>query len=961
MVLIPAKDSAESIAATVTAAHSIAGIERVLVIDDGSTDDTTDRAKEAGADVLRLSVNRGKAGAVMAGVAAAPLASTYLMIDADVGQSASAAGVLLSPVIDGNADMTIGVLPSAGSKGGFGLVRNISAAGIRRACGFEPIAPLSGQRAIRGELLRSVELAPRFGLETALTIDAVRNGARVIELPVDMDHQHTGRRLTGFRHRGRQGVDIARALWVRLTSARLRMAVIVLVVTMFMLWMQWSGGRWEPASQGLGTMPSKVVLFGVSHLSFEDLDNGNTPNLDRLVEQGALAAMSVRTMSGRPSTTEGYASLNAGTRVRADSIAGASAYPYDALLENGLAQDIAESRTGRQSNGEVVVVGYPTVVRQTTGKHLSSEPGALGDALRISGKKTAVIGNADNTSAATDDRVNRPIGISLVDRAGSIDVGRVDAGLLRPDPDAPFGVRFDRTQMLSAIKDGITRADVVAIDPGDMDRASAYGRLSLDKPATAHRINALKRSDELLGDVLDLVPEDALVMVVSVSPATKGWHLTPFFATGAGLDHGYVQSPSVKRLGVVTVTDIAPTILEAVGAKVPTGMIGHAFRYRNDKPDLTYLHNLDRDAGFREGIYFPIAITFIVVQALLYLFAMTTLSRLRETKRTGQVLRALVIAVASFPLATFLFRAVPEVSRLGNSAIVVLLIINAAIAALALRAKRHTLSPLSWVAGATAALIIVDLATGARLQYSSLLGYSLHTAARFFGIGNTAFAALGACAAIAACLHIEHAPRRKEALLSAAGFLAIVVISDGAPKLGNDVGGILTLVPVFGLTIIALSGRRLNLRHVLTVGALLGALLGLATGLDLLRDPDVRTHLGRFAADLFAGDDTAGTTIARKLATNFRVLGTSIWAWMVPITAVFMLYILVHLDRAAELLPRGSARRIGVISTLAVGLLGFAVNDSGVVVTALVFVYLGPYLTLLALRDKDEPTLLVDQ
>jgi hypothetical protein len=430
-------------------------------------------------------------------------------------------------------------------------------------------------------------------------------------------------------------------------------------------------------------------------------------------------------------------------------------------------------------------------------------------------------------------------------------------------------------------------------------------------------------------------------------------------AVGAGVEHGYVNSPSAKRLGVVTLTDLGPTVLRAFGATVPDGMIGHALRYHPGSTDIGYLRNLDRDAGYRERIYFPITVVYIVVQALLYLFAMLALGRHQGGRAIGLFLRVAVVAIAAFPLATFVFRAVPEVARLGNGGVAVLLAIDALLAVLALRAHRHALSPLSWIVWATAGLIMVDVATGARLQYSSLLGYSLHTAARFFGLGNTAFAALAASAAIAACIHVEYAPRRREAVLTAGVLLGLAVIADGAPNLGDDVGGIVTLVPVFGLTLVALSGRRVSWRTVGWVALGLVVVLGVAVGIDLLRPADSRTHLGRFVSDLFGGSGESGTTIARKAATNVRVLGASIWTWMVPIIAVFSLFLLVYMQRGSELLPPGSARRVGVYSALAAGLLGFAVNDSGVVVTALVFVYLGPYLTLLALdADRGAPILL---
>ncbi len=93
------------------------------------------------------------------------------------------------------------------------------------------------------------------------------------------------------------------------------------------------------------------------------------------------------------------------------------------------------------------------------------------------------------------------------------------------------------------------------------------------------------------------------------------------------------------------------------------------------------------------------------------------------------------------------------------------------------------------------------------------------------------------------------------------------------------------------------------------------------------------------------------TTIGRKVASNIRT-SRSPWTWVVPIITAYMIWMLAWARGLSELLPRRSALRIAVAGTLAAGALGNVVNDSGVVVTALVFVYIGPFLTLLALERE---------
>src|SRR6185437_3581033 len=120
-VVIPARNESDRIEATVAGAAGLPGVDLVIVVDDGSADDTAARASQAGATVLRHSRNRGKAAAMETGAEAVRLleatdappgahrARHLLFLDADLGETASAAGPLTEPVRAGDADMTIAV------------------------------------------------------------------------------------------------------------------------------------------------------------------------------------------------------------------------------------------------------------------------------------------------------------------------------------------------------------------------------------------------------------------------------------------------------------------------------------------------------------------------------------------------------------------------------------------------------------------------------------------------------------------------------------------------------------------------------------------------------------------------------------------------------------------------------------------------------------------------------------
>jgi len=214
-VLVPAYNEAPYIGRTVAALRLLPGISELVVIDDGSTDDTAQVAEKNGATVFRLPVNCGKAAAVLYG-ARLVRRPCLAIIDADLGDSVKELPRLIKPVQEGGAEMTIALFPRGRAKGGLGLVKKLAAWSIYRSSGLVYKEPLSGQRVMKRDLLTALRHTPRgFGLEVALTLDALDQGYTVLEVQTAMRHRERGRDLKSCLHRGRQFNDLPRVIWLR--------------------------------------------------------------------------------------------------------------------------------------------------------------------------------------------------------------------------------------------------------------------------------------------------------------------------------------------------------------------------------------------------------------------------------------------------------------------------------------------------------------------------------------------------------------------------------------------------------------------------------------------------------------------------------------------------------------------------------------------------------------------------
>src|SRR3954468_3240169 len=216
IVIVTARDEADRLAATLQAIEAAFPGARVVVADDGSRDATAHVALQAGAELVRAVPARGKGGAatlaaerVMA-QALEPDPPIVVLCDGDLGDSAAGLTTLAAVVERGDADVAVAAFARR-QGGGFGVALGVARWTIRRLVGVELRAPVSGQRALRGDVLPVVvPFARGFGMEIGMTVDTVRAGYRLVEVELDLDHRATGRTLRGFVHRARQLADFAR-------------------------------------------------------------------------------------------------------------------------------------------------------------------------------------------------------------------------------------------------------------------------------------------------------------------------------------------------------------------------------------------------------------------------------------------------------------------------------------------------------------------------------------------------------------------------------------------------------------------------------------------------------------------------------------------------------------------------------------------------------------------------------
>jgi hypothetical protein len=732
-----------------------------------------------------------------------------------------------------------------------------------------------------------------------------------------------------------------------------------------------AAGPLSPARAGSAAerLPvGRVLVLSLPGTTWEAVADARVPHLEALFRESAVGSTSVRTIRRTTYPGDGYVTIGAGAQA-----AGVAEV-------EGLAFDVGETSPGNTitgPDGAVVSLAMDELARDARRRYRGAEIGALGEALSRAGIPRGVVGNADRSASATGaGAYHREVALGVADRAGIVPAGEVGRGLLRPDGTAPFGLRLDRDATVRAFRDvwDVPGRSVVLVEASDLARLHALQREQEGEPDRALARRTLESADELVGAVLARVdPQHDAVIVTSPSDPGDGVHLTVAALRAPGVAPGLLRSASTRRDGYVMLSDVAPTVLDLLGLGRPSAMEGRPYRVaepvrtRGAAVPVGRFVEADDEARFRDRMLAPVAATYVTLQIVLSLVAALVLKMGQGALRT--VARRVLGFVALWLMAVVPLTFLPAVLDIASVGPYLLLVAGgAAVVAVASgwvarrlvsgdRAGPHRgrLWPMAGLLGLLLLLQVGDVLTGSHLQLATVFGYSPTVGGRFSGFGNLAFGQVATAAILLAGI-LAHLLRRPWGFRAAAMVLAVTLVADGMPMWGSDVGGVLAAVPAFSLVALRLAGRTVSLRRLVALAAgAVAAVIGFGL-LDLLRPASQRTHLGRLFEQIAEDGATPLTdAIIRKIGANLAVLPTSIWVPLVPSVLAFLAWLAWGRSSRIEMLrTRAPELRPALVGVLVAAVLGFALNDSGIAVPAMMLGVLNPVLVYLAVHwDED--------
>ncbi len=493
----------------------------------------------------------------------------------------------------------------------------------------------------------------------------------------------------------------------------------------------------------------------------------------------------------------------------------------------------------------------------------------------------------------------------------------------------------------------------------------------------------MRAASRAAGRIISAAPAGAVIMVAGLGDGTAP-HLRALIVAGPGFRRGLLESAATRQPGLVLATDLTPSVLgwrdrpviapeviapEVIGARI------RAARRGSLPAAIRMLIGQDTAAQVYRATMAPFFAVYAASEAVALAAVAVLLRGPGRARRARRQLGYRVTAVAggAVPAGTFAggltpWPAAPHPALVlygaGLAAAAMI-----AVAALAGPWRRDPLGPPGFVGAVTAAVIGADVMTGSRLQLGTPFGLSVLTAGRFYGIGNNAIGIYGAGGLLAATWAAVSAARRapgswpgrsRRRAVTAAGAVALPVLAvAGWPGFGAKVGGMIALVPAFGVLLAGLAGVRVTPGRAALIaasGVVISAALAAANYLVPETGP---SDIGAFTGHVLHGGAVA--ILRRKVSASAGSLTESPAAPVIPLALAGAGVLLARArpGRPPPALGAALARLPALRPLLAAlwlaGAAGWLASDSGVTVPAAALPLVLPAVLAIVTSAADPP------
>ncbi len=266
VAVIPALDEEESIAAVVLALPPL--VAETVVVDNGSRDRPAERAREAGARVVR-EPRRGYGRACLAGIAAAPEADVFVFLDGDGSDDPAEVAVVVACVLEGRADLAIGSrrlgTRERGAQPWHAVAGTRLCVALMNRLAGSSASDLGPLRAVSAAALRRLDMRDRnYGWTAEMQVKAAGEGLRVVEVPVAQRRRVGGRSKVSGSVRGTLGAAtkiVATILRYSTGSRALGLALCSLVLSGCVL-------AWVLGPPPLTRIATHLGLFGLAFAGY---------------------------------------------------------------------------------------------------------------------------------------------------------------------------------------------------------------------------------------------------------------------------------------------------------------------------------------------------------------------------------------------------------------------------------------------------------------------------------------------------------------------------------------------------------------------------------------------------------------------------------------------------------------------------------------------------------------------